>query len=85
VASFTAAVLVVLALPVGALFGRSGDGPASAAGLSAGTVYVVQPGDTLWGIASRVDPSGDPRAVVAQLEGEVGSDVVVPGEHLRLP
>jgi LysM repeat protein len=50
-----------------------------------GGVYVVQPGDTLWSIAVRVDPTGDPRPIVDQLAQEVGSDTVVPGEHLTLP
>ena len=39
-----------------------------------GYVYVVRPGDTLWSIATRLDPSGDPRPLVAQLEAEVHGD-----------
>jgi hypothetical protein len=45
----------------------------------------VEPGDTLWSIAVRLDPTGDPRPVVAKLEAEVGGDSVVPGEQLTLP
>jgi nucleoid-associated protein YgaU len=30
-------------------------------------VVVVQPGDTLWGIATRVAPGGDPQAEVERL------------------
>jgi hypothetical protein len=77
-----AAALVLLALPLRALGGTAVAGPPS---LRASVVYVVQPGDSLWSIASRVDPSGDPRALVSQLEAQTGSDRVVPGEHLRLP
>jgi nucleoid-associated protein YgaU len=47
--------------------------------------YVVRPGDTLWSIATRLDPTGDPRPVVAELAAQVGGDNVVPGEQLRLP
>jgi hypothetical protein len=32
--------------------------------------YVVRPGDTLWSIALRLEPNGDPAAVVALLERE---------------
>ena len=45
--------------------------------------YVVQPGDTLWSIAERLDPTGDPRPVVAQLAAQVGGDTVVPGRAAR--
>jgi len=47
--------------------------------------YVVRPGDTLWSIATRLDPTGDPRPVVAQLAAQVGSETVVPGDQLVLP
>ncbi len=47
--------------------------------------YVVMPGDTLWTIAERIDPSGDPRPLVARLAARTGSDTVVPGERIELP
>jgi nucleoid-associated protein YgaU len=51
-------------------------------------VYVVQAGDTLWGIATRVaGPGADPRPVVDRLiaaNGLAGPDVA-PGMVLRLP
>ncbi|HTG46669.1 MAG TPA: LysM peptidoglycan-binding domain-containing protein [Actinomycetota bacterium] len=49
--------------------------------------YVVRPGDTLWGIASRVAPGTDPRVVVdrlASVNGLGGRDLV-PGQVLRVP
>ena len=49
------------------------------------TVYVVQPGDTFWGIASRLRPNGDPRPLVAELVAAHGNPVLVAGERLRLP
>jgi nucleoid-associated protein YgaU len=84
VGTFVAATAVALALPVSTLGGRPS--AASATGeLRPGATYVVQSGDTLWDMATRLDPTGDPRVLVAQLEEETGSDAVVPGEHLRLP
>lgn len=50
-------------------------------------VYVVQPGDTLWEIAARVDADRDPRAVVHDLLAlnERTSSTLLPGETLRVP
>jgi len=50
-----------------------------------GYLYVVRPGDTLWSIASRLEPGGDPRALVAQLEVQVPGGSLVPGRRLVLP
>ena len=81
------AALVALALPWGGAGGHpltTGSAQAGAA-LSPHVVYVVQPGDTMWSIAERVDPTGDPRVIVADLEAQVGSDTLQVGQHLRLP
>lgn len=48
-----------------------------------GTFYVVQPGDTVSSIARRIEPS-DPGQARADLLRLLGSDTVVPGEHVRL-
>jgi Tfp pilus assembly protein FimV len=53
--------------------------------LSAHSAYVVQPGDTLWSIAERLDPQADPRPVMNALARQVGGDTVRPGERLLLP
>ncbi len=53
--------------------------------LSTDATYVVQPGDTLWTIATRVDPTGDPRPLVARLYAETGTYAIVPGERIRIP
>jgi LysM repeat protein len=82
------AVLSILALP--ALFVAAGGAsttvtPASApAAAPARTVYVVQPGDTLWSIARSVDPTGDPREVVDRLVDLNGGSALQPGQRLRL-
>ncbi len=58
--------------------------PGSSAGPEAR--YVVQPGDTLWAIAS-AEYDGDPRAAVWKIEKRnhlVGA-AIVPGEVLLLP
>jgi hypothetical protein len=82
------ALLTALALPWGGTGGRTLAPPGSA--LAGGTLqanhqYVVQPGDTLWSIAVRLDPNGDPRPLVSELAARIGSDVVIPGERLLLP
>ncbi|MEI8050472.1 MAG: hypothetical protein WCI12_03475 [Actinomycetes bacterium] len=55
------------------------------AGLSDGSLYIVHEGDTIDSIATAINPSGDHSALVAKLRAEVGSDTVVPGEHILLP
>jgi len=77
--------LVLLALPLGGFGGTShSTESASAAQPHIGT-YTVRAGDSLWSIAQRVDPTGDPRPIVSQLAGELGSYTVVPGEQITIP
>jgi len=47
-------------------------------------VYVVQPGDTVWTIAHRLDPTGDPRATVDRIVALNGGAALQPGQRLRL-
>jgi hypothetical protein len=82
-----AAVLVVVAAR--AALGALGGGPLAAPETPAGrggaaAVYVVQPGDTYWTIARRVQPSGDVRAIVDHLSSEHGGAPLQPGEQLAL-
>jgi Tfp pilus assembly protein FimV len=48
-------------------------------------IYVVRPGDSLWSIAESVDPSGDPRPLVVELQSELRSSTLQPGERIRIP
>ena len=45
---------------------------------------VVQPGDSLWTIARRIQPTGDVRALVDRLAAANGSVVVHVGDHLSV-
>ena len=78
-------VLSLLVVPMA----TSGVSPsASATGASipvANSPYVVQVGDTMWSIAQRLQPGGDPRPLVAKMAQEVGSYNLYPGEQLKLP
>ncbi|MBX5477125.1 MAG: LysM peptidoglycan-binding domain-containing protein [Clostridia bacterium] len=50
-------------------------------------VIIVQPGDTLWTLASRLAPDEDPRAWIADVrrENHLSTVVIKPGQRLRLP
>jgi LysM domain len=73
-------LLVLLMLPIAALGGKTVSGSAP----TAGREYVVRSGDTLASIAARVG-GGNVAGLERQLAGEVGSTVLVPGEHLLIP
>jgi hypothetical protein len=80
-------LLIALALPLSGTGGSShttGSAPVETSVNGTG-VYTVKPGDTLWTIAARMEPSGDPRPIVAELAKEIGSDTVTPGEQITLP
>lgn len=51
----------------------------------AAPVYVVRPGDTLWTIAQKLDPDGDPRELVDRLAESAGGSSLVPGQRIELP
>ena len=65
---------------IATLAGRAGAGPAP-------HPYVVQRGDTVWGIARSLVGDGDPRPVVDRIvrENHLRDATIVPGERLRLP
>jgi LysM repeat protein len=65
-------------------------GPGEEAGASQKTVpraVVVEPGDTLWSIASRALPGVDPRLAVDRIVrlNRLPETIVFPGQRLVLP
>jgi hypothetical protein len=82
------AALVVLAMPGHFLGATGGTGLSNDLGgssvLASGMDYVVQPGDTVSSIARSMNPT-DPGQARALLVHELGSSVVVPGEHVLIP
>jgi hypothetical protein len=56
----------------------------SATPLAPARYYVVQPGDTLWSIAHRLHPSGDPRPLVDRLAARAGGASLQAGQRLRI-
>jgi LysM repeat protein len=83
-----AGVVAVLAAALVLLAWLSAPGSAaagSAAGRAVPATITVQPGDTLWGIATSLAPQRDPRAEVAELQqlNSLGSGSLVPGQVLR--
>jgi hypothetical protein len=74
---------LVFALAMGAASGRS----AAPAPAGSATTLTVQPGDTLWAIASRVAPKADPRVVVQQIidRNRLAGASVQAGQVLVLP
>jgi nucleoid-associated protein YgaU len=49
------------------------------------TPYVVQPGDSLWSIAARLEPGRDPRPLVDALSASRDGAPLVPGEVITRP
>ena len=80
--------VAILAVP-GHVFGAnagtglSGD-LANSSDLASGMNYVVQPGDSVGSIAQLMNPV-NPEAARTLLVRELGSTVVVPGEHVLIP
>ena len=73
-------LLVLLALPVRSLGGST----LAQAAPAQGQQYIVKTGDTLASIATQADPA-HAALLTEQLAREVGSTVVVPGEHVFIP
>lgn len=85
-----AAVVLGIAALASAVPGGGG-GDASTAGSApdgaiaiVGDVYVVQPGDSLWSIAERLTPGGDPRPVVRELRERHGAVELSVGDRLPI-
>ena len=84
----TLAVLASAWLGTGALSGLHKTTltvPASAVKVAGGYLYVVHAGDTLWSIASKLEPGADPRPLVAELAQQLHGAQLLPGDELKLP
>ena len=79
-AAVVVGLLVLLALPVRPLGGST----LAQAAPAQGQEYIVKAGDTLSSIAMQADPS-NVASLTDRLAREVGSNVVVPGEHVFIP
>lgn len=83
-----AGAVSILAVPGHVLGATTGAGLstdlADSSVLASGMDYVVQPGDTVSSIARDVNPV-DPASARSLLVRELGSSVVVPGEHVLIP
>ena len=82
--------LLLSALPllggelIGWVTGTSGATLVEASGQP--VIYVVQPGDTLWSIAERVNPPGrDLRYTVDRLSEATGGSLLHPGQRIVIP
>ncbi len=79
---------VVVAVLAGALLWLAARAaPAEVAGPPAPRAVTVQPGDTLWSIATQVAPQRDPRAEVEALQrvNHLDATDLTPGQTLRVP
>jgi hypothetical protein len=79
-AAVVVGLLVLLALPIRALGGST----LAQAAPAHGQEYIVKAGDTIDSIATRADPA-HASSLAGQLAHQVGSTVVVPGEHVFIP
>jgi LysM repeat protein len=77
----TAGLVGLLSGPVAEAVAVAGHGGASS------RTHVVRPGETLWSIATRYEPSRDPRIVVDAIASanRVDPGSLVPGQELRIP
>ena len=81
---FATLVLLVVA---GFTLGRASSQAAGPAAHRPLPTVTVAPGETLWQIAARVDPSADRRALVDQIEAlnHLHDARVIAGQQLKLP
>ncbi len=80
------AVLAFALVSLGQAAASAGPGDGGA-GEPVSATWVVQPGETLWVIAERVDPQTDPRETVARIVAmnDLPSSSVQAGQELQIP
>jgi LysM repeat protein len=69
------------------LFEAHAGSDGSATSSDAARTWVVQPGETLWSIAQRLDPNTDPRETVARIVAmnDLPSSAVAVGQEIFVP
>ncbi|HUV48378.1 MAG TPA: LysM peptidoglycan-binding domain-containing protein, partial [Actinomycetes bacterium] len=85
-----AASLVLALLTLGPVFAQGQSSAAEPGGAGVAPVsstWVVQPGETLWVIAERIDPDTDPRETVARIVAmnDMPDSSVLVGQELQIP
>jgi hypothetical protein len=82
----TAVIWMAVVGALSLLRGPTSNSPTSAATAAvppaAAEEYIVQPGDTLWTIAERLDPQGDLRPVVDELADRAGGAMLQSGQRI---
>ncbi len=85
--AFVGIVLAVMVALV-VVFGMVGDEAGAYDGnfsYAEPTLYIVQPGDSLWSIAEALRPNADPRPLVDELRSAAGSANLQIGQRLLIP
>ncbi|MDA8291721.1 MAG: hypothetical protein M0Z33_08600 [Actinomycetota bacterium] len=59
--------------------------PPGARATATGYVYVARPGDTVWSLASEMEPGSDPRPLVDAIVAQLPGGVLRVGEVVHLP
>jgi len=85
-----AVLLVLIAIPVVAIalaFGLSSGGATATNSSTPLATVTVQPGQTLWQVATRLAPQSDPRDVINDIMSvnRLDSATIQPGEKLEIP
>jgi hypothetical protein len=83
-------LLVLVAIPVIAIALAFGLGAGGATATSSSTplsTVIVQPGQTLWQLATKVAPQSDPRDVINDIMSvnRLATATIQPGEKLEIP
>lgn len=80
--------LVLALATLGPVFAQGQSGAPESGGASpVSATWVVQPGETLWVIAERIEPDTDPRETVARIVAmnDLPNSSVLVGQELQLP
>lgn len=88
----TVIIALALAVTLGvAIFGHISSSQASSAQpVRTTSIVIVQPGQTMWGLAQQIAPNDDPRDTIARIVdlnglGDVDAVTVYPGQRLVVP